>query len=283
SIPEEQTLTILLSSLTVSDIDNPQTDLSVEIQADDHYSVVTANSLLPEENYNGILSVNLVVNDLESLSAVFAAEVTVTPVNDAPVIDPIPDQEITEGSLFTDINLDDFVEDVETSDALITWTYSDDTYLQVTIVDRVANITVPHQDWTGSDTIIFIATDDDATTPLSDSDTVIFTVSIVNDPPVISGQQAISSPEDQILKILLSSLNVSDVDNPLTDLLVEIQAGVHYTMLGADSLVTEENYNGTLSVNLVVRDLVSSSDVFAAEATITPVNDAPVIDSIPDQ
>ncbi|GAI79116.1 unnamed protein product, partial [marine sediment metagenome] len=74
------------------------------------------------------------------------------------------------------INLDDYVADVETSDELITWAYTGDTHLQVSIVDRVASITVLQQDWTGSDTIVFIATDDDAITPLSASDTVIFTV-----------------------------------------------------------------------------------------------------------
>ena len=109
-------------------------------------------------------------------SDVYAAEVNVTPVNDAPVVDPIPDQEVEEGAAFTDINLDGFVADVETSDELITWTYTEATYLVVSIVDRVAAITVP-VDWTGSDTIVFTATDDDATTPLSASDTMIFTVS----------------------------------------------------------------------------------------------------------
>jgi len=176
SIPEDQTLTILLSSLNVSDVDNSQSDLSVEIQAGDHYSVISANSLLPEENYNDTLSVNLIVNDLESSSEVYAADVAITPVNDVPVMDFIPDQEIEEGSLFTDINLDDCVEDVETPDELITWAYAENSHLQVSIVDRVATIILPQEDWTGGDTIVFIATDDDTISQLSASDTVIFTV-----------------------------------------------------------------------------------------------------------
>jgi hypothetical protein len=174
--PEDQILTIRLSDLTVGDIDNPPSDLSLEIQAGDHYGVVSDTTLLPEEDYYGTLSVNLLVNDLESSSDVFEAEVTISPVNDVPVMDVIPDQEIEKGTLFTDIALDDHVEDVETPDELMTWTYADDTYMQVSIVDRIASISVLQQDWIGSDTIVFIATDDDSTSPLSASDTVIFTV-----------------------------------------------------------------------------------------------------------
>jgi hypothetical protein len=72
--------------------------------------------------------------------------------------------------------LDDYVEDIETPDELITWTWLENTHLQVSIVDRIASISVLQEDWIGSDTIIFIATDDDAGSPLSASDTVVFTV-----------------------------------------------------------------------------------------------------------
>ncbi len=101
------------------------------------------------------------------------ATFTVTAVNDAPVVGNIPDQTIAEGGTFTTINLDDYVSDVDNTDAEMTWTYSGNTDLTVSIVDRVATIMTPSADWTGSETITFTATDPGL---LPDSDPATFTV-----------------------------------------------------------------------------------------------------------
>ena len=88
-------------------------------------------------------------------SAVF----TVTAVNDAPVVTDIPDQTIAEGESFVTISLDAYVADVDNTDAEMTWTYSGNTDLTVSIVDRVATIGIPDADWNGAETITFKATD----------------------------------------------------------------------------------------------------------------------------
>ena len=62
------------------------------------------------------------------------------------------------------------------------WTYSGITDLLVDIVDRVANISVPDSEWSGSESITFRATDPEG---LFDEDAALFTVTPVNDPPVI--------------------------------------------------------------------------------------------------
>jgi hypothetical protein len=99
-----------------------------------------------------------------------------------PVVSDIPDQTIAEGSTFATINLDDYVSDVDNTDAEMTWTHSGATELTVSInASRVATITIPNEDWNGSETITFTATDPGL---LSDSDAAIFTVTPVNDPPV---------------------------------------------------------------------------------------------------
>ncbi|MBN2273769.1 MAG: T9SS type A sorting domain-containing protein, partial [Bacteroidales bacterium] len=77
---------------------------------------------------------------------------------------------------FATISLDDYVEDIETTDASIVWTFSGNTDLNVSIDDRVATIGIPDENWNGSETITFTATDDDAS-PLSASDDATFTVS----------------------------------------------------------------------------------------------------------
>ena len=104
-------------------------------------------------------------------------------MNDAPVVTDIPNQSITEGSSFVTISLDNYVSDVDNTDSEITWTYSGNTQLGVSITARVATITVPNSDWNGSETITFRATDPGS---LWDDDGATFTVTGVNDAPVIT-------------------------------------------------------------------------------------------------
>src|SRR5690606_25975204 len=98
--------------------------------------------------------------------------ITVTNVNETPVIADIPDQTIEKGEKFTVINLDKYVSDVDNSDEDMVWNFSGNIDLHVSITDRIATITIP-DNWTGSETITFIATDFGG---LSDQDTATFTV-----------------------------------------------------------------------------------------------------------
>lgn len=106
------------------------------------------------------------------------------------------------------------------------------------------------------------------------------TVTNVNDVPMVTGQGTISANEDQAFVISLSDLTVVDVDNDEGDLTLVIENGLNYTF--AETTITpNENYNGTLIVNLHVDDLEGSGDSFGATVTVNPVNDAPVLTSEP--
>ncbi len=106
----------------------------------------------------------------------------VTPVNDPPVVGDIPNQGTPEGSAFATINLDDYVTDVDDADNTMIWTATGESNLSVDITGRVATITVNDMNWNGDETITFQAEDPDGAT---DSDQATFTVTPVNDPPVI--------------------------------------------------------------------------------------------------
>ncbi len=106
-----------------------------------------------------------------------AVNITVTNVNEAPDVIGIPDQTIEQGASFATINLDDFISDVDNTNAEMTWTYTGNVELTVDITNRVATITTPSSDWNGSETITFRATDPDA---LFGEDIATFTV---NPPP----------------------------------------------------------------------------------------------------
>jgi hypothetical protein len=117
-------------------------------------------------------------------------------VNTPPVVSNIPGQTISEGASFTQINLDDYVTDVEDSDEDIDWSYSGNVELLVSIVNRVATISTPNSNWYGMETITFVAED---TGGLTDSDDATFTVTANNPPspppPGPSGPPP-STPED---------------------------------------------------------------------------------------
>ena len=113
----------------------------------------------PSADWNGAETITFRATDLDANHDEDAATFTVTAVNDTPVVSDIPDQTIAEGASFTTINLDGYVSDVDNLDAEMTWSYSGNTSLTVSIVDRVATITAPSADWNGAETITFRATD----------------------------------------------------------------------------------------------------------------------------
>ncbi len=140
---------------------------------------------------------------------------TVSADGDLPVVTDIPDQTIAEGASFTTIALDDYVSDLDTNDDQIIWTFSGETDLIVTIIDRVATISTPNLDWNGSETITFTATDPQSN---SDGDAATFTVTAVNDPPIVTDIPDQTIAEGASFTTIALDDYVSDVENLDTDI-----------------------------------------------------------------
>ena len=153
-------------------------DLRVSLNESTHVATISA----PDADWNGSESITFTATDTGGLSDSDAATFTVTSVNDAPVVGNIPSQTIDEGGTFADIKLDSFVSDIDDPDNQIAWTFSGNTRLSVEIKKRVATVTVPNNNWSGSETITFTATDPGG---LSSSDTATFTVIAVNSAPSV--------------------------------------------------------------------------------------------------
>lgn len=68
------------------------------------------------------------------------------------------------------------MEDDETSDSHITWSVEGAAKFSVAINDQEATISPLDDNWTGTETIVFFATDDDPGGSLSSSDEVRFTI-----------------------------------------------------------------------------------------------------------
>ncbi|UCD18590.1 MAG: hypothetical protein JSV44_06720, partial [Candidatus Zixiibacteriota bacterium] len=150
------------------------TDLTVDIT--DRVATIG----IPDPEWSGSEIITFRATDPGDLFDEDAATFTVTAVNDAPVVTDIPDQMILEGETFATINLDDYVSDADNADAEMIWTATGNTDLTVDIVDRVATIIIPDENWYGFETITFRATDPG---DLFDEDAATFTVTAVNDAP----------------------------------------------------------------------------------------------------
>lgn len=203
-------------------------------------------------------------------------QITAASTNTPPVVINLPSQTITEGGSFALINLNNCVSDAETPDANITWTFFGPSNLAVTIVNRIASITVKNSNWNGAETITFIATDDDPTNPLSDSGSAVFTVIPINDAPVITGQNTISLKEDSSYKIKLADLKYTDPDDTSTSITLTVHAGDNYSVSG-DTVTPSQDFYGTLTVPLTISDGKSSSNTYNALVSVSSINDAPVI------
>ena len=85
STPEDTALTILLTNLTVTDVDDSYpADFTLTVLSGSNYTLAGA-TITPALNYNGTLIVPVYVNDGSADSNTFNLTVTVAPINDAPV------------------------------------------------------------------------------------------------------------------------------------------------------------------------------------------------------
>lgn len=180
SVADDQTLTIPALGVLDGDSDPEGDSLTVVLISGTGHGQLSLQSdgsftYSPYSNFHGSDSFSYRAGDGNLLSNMAIVSLTVTSVNDAPVIDDILDQTITEGQSFTTIALDDYVSDPDHLDSELDWTTSGAVDLMVNIVDRVATITAP-ADRNGSETITFRATDPEGD---YDEDAAIFTVTKV--------------------------------------------------------------------------------------------------------
>jgi hypothetical protein len=202
--------------------------------------------------------------------------ITVTNVNEAPVVSDILNQTIAEDGVFATISLDDFVADVDTADSAIVWTFSGSTNLNVSITDRVATITAP-ANWNGAEVINFIATDPGE---LTHSNAATFTVTAVNDAPVLNpiGPKA----GDELTPITFTA-TASDIDVPANTLTFSLNGAPAGAAIdpatGAFSWTPTEAQSGSATFDVVVSD-GTATDTETIIITAFEVNVAPELATI---
>jgi hypothetical protein len=274
STPEENALTIVLTDLTVVDADSVfPTDFTLSVQDGTDYTRV-GNTITPVLDFNGVLTVPVTVSDGTDTSPVFNLLVTVTPVNDQPVITGqivVTTPEVTAREiLLTDLTVTD-PDNAFPADFTLTVQDGAD-------YTRVGNIITPVTDFNGDLTVPVTVTDNSGE---GNATSVVFNLTVnvtaVNNQPVITGQVPLTTPEDTGLTITLADLTVSDADSTYPDdFTLSVQDGADYTRAG-NTITPVLDFNGDLSVPVTVNDGTDTSPVFNVVVTVTAVNDQPVI------
>ncbi|NVJ62518.1 MAG: tandem-95 repeat protein [Gammaproteobacteria bacterium] len=106
---------------------------------------------------------------------------------------------------------------------------------------------------------------------------IAFSIEASNGVPTITGQQDITTLEDQSVAIDATDLIIEDSDNSSpSDFTVTVYSGANYTFSGT-TVTPAQDFNGSLLVNVSVNDGINESILFPLTVDVTSVNDAPVI------
>jgi len=281
-IVEGDSFTPIVLDNYVEDPDDPDEGMfwtyngNAELTVDITDRVATITPIDP--NWNGEETITFNVSDPMGLWDVDEAVFNVTAENDPPVIDDIPDQSILEGETFAVINLDEYVEDPDNPDEGMFWTYNGNAELTVDITDRVATITTPDINWFGEETIIFNATDPFG---LGDEDDVVFNVTSVNDPPVISDISDQTRLEGESFAVFDLDDFVEDSDDQDEDLSWTYTGNIELIIdINADHTITitipNLDWNGEETITFNATDPGGLWDIDNATFNVTSVNDPPV-------
>ena len=278
---EDVKVTLKLTDLIASDIDTDDPypgAFTMSASAGTNYTV-NGLEITPAQNYSGMLTVPVVVNDGQANSNTFDLQIQVTPANDAPVIvNQTPNPLTTSEDIPVEITLDNLqVTDVEstppTGFSIIVQSGTNYTFNGTTIT--------PAADYVGSLTVVLRVSDGSA-------QSLPFNFQILvgpqNDPPVITGQNPVSVQEDGSVEIQPSQLIIDDPDANETFTLTVLPPGPssNYTIVEGTTIQPNPNFFGNLSVSVRVTDGFNNSPAYPMVVQVTPVNDAPSFDVIPD-
>ena len=197
--------------------------------------------------------------------------ITVASVNDLPINQAtIAAQFLLEDFLNYTIDLRTYFSDIETADASLTYSYSGNTNIGISISGGVATISSSTDNWFGSETIRFTATDSSGASIYQD---VIFTVTSVNDVPTNTVPTTRTNNEDA--PIVFSSANsnlisIADVDatSVTTTLSIGSGKGTLTATSGGGTTITN---NGTTTVQIT--GTVEQVNAALAGLTYTPTAD----------
>jgi len=232
----------------------------------------------PDPDYNGLDSFTYTISDGNGGEATGTVNITVTPVNDAPVanadaITTSEDTSITYNVLSNDSDID--------GDALVVSSVTNGANGTVQINADNTVVYSPNSNFNGTDSFTYIINDGSGGT---DTSIVSVTVSPVNDAPV-ANDDGVATDEDVSLVIAVLA-NDFDVDGDAPSMVSFSQPAHGVAVLGVDNSVAytpDPNYFGPDSFTYTISDGNGGEATGTVNIAVTPVNDAPEVYAGPDQ
>ena len=270
SIEKNQSFTIQLSHLVVSDPDNDYPgDFTLKVEAGGNYAVSGA-AVTPGENFVGTLVVKVRVNDGNANSDAFDFKIAVNdvvPPNVKPVITAHAPLSTFKNESVT-LKLTDFSvtdpDDHYPSD--FTFTVMAGTNYAVS-----GHTITPSAGFMGTLTVKVKVNDGKDDSNVFDTRVNVLERGTLQ----IIGQNPITVREDSVYTFRLSDLNVSDPSDSYPE-------GFKLSVIDGDNYVIEGqtirpglNFHGNLVVKVKVAKGAASSNVFEALVIVVPVNDPP--------
>ncbi|HYW94568.1 MAG TPA: T9SS type A sorting domain-containing protein, partial [Bacteroidales bacterium] len=254
---------VSLEDVTFTDPDNAPDEHTLTLLIGENYTV-KADSVIPDMNFYGQLSVNADLSDLQ-VSTSITLNVTVNYKNIPPEFISEPETSATEDMLYTYVVKASDI-DVEDPNVDQTLTYFADSIPSWLSFNTGNDILVgePSNEDVGDYYVKIGVTDG------IDSIYQSFNLSVinVNDPPVISGQKdTITGIVNSYVVLNTNELIIEDPDNAPEDMSLVILAGTNYTFDG-DTVFSARDFNGILNVDLKVNDGIDDSNVFTVKVTI---------------
>ncbi|WP_422454154.1 tandem-95 repeat protein [Vibrio harveyi] len=281
NVDEDNTITLSQEQLLsqASDVDGD--DLVAENLLVDGNATVTANddgsfTITPDANFNGDIDITFDISD-GSDTLVATADLTVNPVNDLPQPE---DQAFTIGEdgvlLFTDEDLLDGATDIDGDDLSVEGvTYTGADGVLTDNGDGTYSF-APNENFNGDVNFTFDVSDG------TDTVTANIDVSVTpeNDPPV-AGSTSYTVHEDNSITISDEQLlaNSSDIEGDVSVDSVSYSGADGVFQDNGDGTYTfspNENFNGEVSLDVVVVDEDGATDSTTAGITVLEVNDPPI-------
>jgi VCBS repeat-containing protein len=236
---------------------------------------------MPPQDYNGDIIITVTASDGErNVDSTFT--LTVTPVNDAPVVaDPLDDQRVEEGIPFSFIVPAGSFTDADGDSLTYTATLDDDSPLPGWLTFDSNTLTFSGTAPIGlRDTFIIKVTAADDVSSVSDS--FDLRVTEVNQAPV-SDNDSYSTAEDTPLIVTAPGVLINDTDSNSGDLLsaVIVTGPSHaqsftFNANGSFSYTPNQDFFGTDTFTYKVNDGTVDGNTATVTITVTPVNDPPV-------
>ncbi|MDW1947686.1 tandem-95 repeat protein [Vibrio sp. 812(2023)] len=281
SVDEDNSITLSQEQLLAQATDVEGDALTASNLVVDGDATVTANddgsfTITPDANFNGDIDITFDIND-GSDTIVATADLTVNPVNDLPQPE---DQAFTIGEdgvlTFTDQDLLDGATDIDGDDLSVEGvTYTGADGVLTDNGDGTYSF-APNENFNGDVNFTFDVSDG------TDTVTANIDVSVTpeNDPPV-AGSTSYTVHEDNSITISDEQLlaNSSDIEGDVSIDSVSYSGNDGVLEINGDGTYTfspNENFNGEVSLDVVVVDEDGATDSTTAGITVLEVNDPPI-------